>query len=105
MVSRQSIKNATIEVSRVRTEQTIYAEYPDLKKYVFALENSKVEHNLTTLSEIWSITLEKECEDIALRLAEIGFFEYKTAKNEKIYKIPFLYRFYLNISQGKAFQS
>jgi hypothetical protein len=105
LVSRQSIKNATIEVSRVRTEQTIYAEYPDLKKYVSALENSKVEHNLTTLSEIWSINLEKDCEEIALRLAEIGFFEYRTAKNEKIYKIPFLYRFYLNISQGKAFQS
>jgi hypothetical protein len=103
LVSIQSIRNATTEVSKVRTEQTIYAEYPELRKYVVALENSKAEHNISTLSAIWSINNDKECEGIALRLAEIGFFEYKTAKNEKNYKIPFLYRVYLEISQGKAF--
>ncbi|MGZ8947359.1 MAG: P-loop ATPase, Sll1717 family [Methylococcaceae bacterium] len=102
LVSRQSIRNATKEVSKVRTEQTIFAEYPELKKYIIGLENSKAEHNITTLSEIWGIT-ERECEDIATRLAEIGLFEYRTAKTEKIYKIPFLYRPYLEISQGKAF--
>lgn len=102
IVSRQSIRSATYEVSKVRTEQTIFAEYPELKKYVVDMENYKAEHNIETLSIIWGLD-EKECEDVATRLAEIGFFEYRTAKTEKIYKIPFLYRPYLEISQGKAF--
>ncbi|MGY6277645.1 P-loop ATPase, Sll1717 family [Methylomonas sp. MgM2] len=102
LISRQAIKNATNEVSKVRTEQTIFAEHPDLKIYVMALENSKAEHNLKTLSRLWSVD-EKRCEEIASYLSEIGFFELKPAKTEKLYKIPFLYRYYLQISQGKAY--
>ncbi|QPK61888.1 hypothetical protein IVG45_13555 [Methylomonas sp. LL1] len=102
LISRQAIKNATNEVSKVRTEQTIFAEHPELRGYVMALENSKAEHNIQTLSSIWSID-EKKCEEIANALSEIGFFELKPAKTEKLYKIPFLYRYYLEISQGKAF--
>ena len=102
LVSKQSIKNATNEVSKVRTEQTIFAEHPDLREYVMALENSKAEHNLSTLCGIWNID-EKKCEEVANALSEIGFFEYRPAKTEKLYKIPFLYRYYLEVSQGKAF--
>ena len=102
IVSRQAIKEAAQEVSKVRIEQTLYAEYPHLKLYVAALENSKAEHSLETLLHFWDVP-EDRALTIAQELSEIGFFEQKQAKIEKIYKIPFLYRFHLDISQGKAF--
>lgn len=102
ILSRQAIKNASYEVSKVRTEQTIFAEYPELKSYIVALENNKAEHTLESLSSVWE--REKTAtEKIANELADIGFFESRTAKLEGIYKVPFLYRFYLGISQGKAY--
>jgi hypothetical protein len=102
MLSRQAIKNASLEVSKVRTEQTIFAEYADLKPYILALENSKAEHTLESLSTVWKLD-PSETSVIANELAAIGFFESKTAKSEGLFKVPFLYRFYLEISQGKAF--
>lgn len=102
IVSKDSIKNSTYEISKVKTEQTIFTEYPNLQEYIMALENNKAEHNLDTLMETWKLESKKALE-IANNLAEVGFFEERTAKLEKIYKIPFLYRFYLNITQGKAF--
>lgn len=103
LVSRQSVKNATQEVSKVRTEQTVFAESPDLKESIMALENGKAEHNLNTLCSAWSLNSEESLIK-AQKLAEIGFFEQIAARTEKIYKIPFLYRSYLRISQGKAYQ-
>lgn len=102
ILSRQSIKAAVSEVSKVRTEQTLFAEYNDLRQFILKLENSKAEHNLETLSAVWEID-QKSAESIANQLAEIGFFESRTAKVEKLFKIPFLYRPYLSIVQGKAF--
>ncbi len=102
ILSRQSIKNASYEVSKVRTEQTIFAEYSELKRYILALENNKAEHTLESLSSVWE--LEKPTvEKVANELADIGFFESRMAKSEGIYKVPFLYRSYLTISQGKAY--
>ncbi len=102
IVSRMAIKNATVEVSRVRTEQTLFAEYADLKKYILKLEGQKAENTLESLRTIWE-TDAGVTESIANQLAEIGFFESKAAKTEGIYKIPFMYRFYLEVSQGKAY--
>lgn len=102
IVSRQAIKNAAKDVSKVRTERTLFAEYPHLKSYVTALENNKAEQSSATLSEVWASSTQ-DAVTIANELSDIGFFEQKIAKTENIYKIPFLYRFYLDISQGKAF--
>lgn len=102
IVSRQAIKNATYEVSKVRTEQTIFAEHAPLKKYIIALHGNKAEHNLESLSEAWG-TERSESEKISSQLAEIGFFESRAARIEGVYKMPFMYRFYLEVSQGKAY--
>ncbi len=101
VVSRAAIKNATKEVSKVRLEQTLFAEYPELKEHILLLENKKAEHNLSTLQDVWGIDLD-ESKRIALKLADIGFFENRAARNDSIFKIPFIYRPYLNIVQGKA---
>ncbi|EPS5699475.1 P-loop ATPase, Sll1717 family [Vibrio vulnificus] len=102
IVSRSAIKSAAGEVSKVRLEQTIFAEHPDLKESILALENKKAEHDLSTLRDIWGLTPD-QTKVIASKLADIGFFENRAARNDNLYKIPFIYRPYLNIIQGKAF--
>lgn len=102
IVSRMAIKNATLAVSKVRTEQTLFAEYAELKKYILKLEGQKAENTIETLAGIWGVNVDTTL-SIANQLAEIGFFESRAAKTEGIYKIPFMYRYYLGISQGKAY--
>lgn len=102
IVSRQAIKNAAYEVSKVRIEQTIFAEYAEFKLNIVAIENKKAEHTTKTLSEVWSVD-ENIAYDRAMKLAEIGFFELRAAKNDGLFKIPFLYRAFLGIIQGKAY--
>ncbi|QCJ69677.1 hypothetical protein C9446_07325 [Providencia heimbachae] len=101
IVSRQAIKKSILEVSKVKMEQTIFAEYPHLRSYIMAFENQKAEHSLDTAIELWQVDRSKATE-IATELSDIGFIEQKMYKNNLIIKIPFLYRPYLNIIQGKA---
>ena len=101
IVSRQSIKNACTEVSKVRTEQTLFAEYPELRIYITAFENEKAEHTIETLKKLWGLDQERAFE-VANSLTTIGFFDQKLSKQEGIYKVPFLYRFYLSIVQGRG---
>ncbi|WP_318469071.1 P-loop ATPase, Sll1717 family [Photobacterium leiognathi] len=102
IVSRSSIKNAVYEVSKTRVLKTLFAEYPELKSYILSFENKKAEHNLDTLCDIWGVD-SNEALSRANSLAEIGFFELKSARNDRLFKIPFVYRFYLNVVQGKAY--
>lgn len=102
IISRAAIKNAAHEVSRTRVERTLFAEFPEFKADIIAFENKKAEHNIDTLCTVWNVD-STEALTKANSLAEIGFFELKTAKNEKVYKIPFIYRFHLNVIQGKAY--
>ena len=100
--SRASIKAATAEVSRVKIEQNLFAEYPALKGSIQSLEGSKAEHNLQTLSEVWKLE-DDATKKLAQELVGIGFFEQLSAKEEGVFKVPFIYRPYLRITQGKAF--
>tara|TARA_R110001583_G_scaffold131425_1_gene283159 strand:+ start:1044 stop:2507 length:1464 start_codon:yes stop_codon:yes gene_type:complete len=102
IVSKVAIKNAAYEVSKTRILRTLFAEYPEFKDDVLAFENKKAEHNIETLCTVWGVDTNMALTK-ANKLSEVGFFELKTAKNEKVYKIPFIYRFYLNVTQGKAY--
>jgi hypothetical protein len=101
LFTRQAIKNALPEVSRVRLEQTIYAEYPDLRPHISALEREKSTQHIDSLSKIWHTDAKKTTE-IAEHLTEIGFFEKTGEKDAPIYKVPFLYRPALDLVQGSA---
>lgn len=104
LFSRQAIKDATMEVSKVRIEQNLFAEYSNLKPFILKLEKSKAEQKLDTLMGIWGVSHD-EARRVTSELVAIGFFENRAAKDEGIYKVPFLYRPYLEITQGKAFLS
>lgn len=98
IISRSALKEALKVVSKVRLEQTIYQEYPDLKKYIKDLEERKTEQRIETLSEIYNLS-KAETQEIANKLVGIGFFVEK--EKNKIYWVPFLYRGGLNMIQGK----
>lgn len=100
--SRASIKAATSEVSKVKTEQHLFAENSHLKQYIQKLDGNKAEQNLKTLSLLWVKSID-ETKAIASELVLIGFFEQPAARDEGVYKIPFIYRPYLQVTQGKAF--
>lgn len=101
LISRQAFKEAVYEVSKQRLEQTIYAEFPALKQYIELLRGDKAEQIVETLMNKWSLD-KKETADISKKLVSIGFFEQRGEILNPKYKIPFMYRPYLDITQGSA---
>lgn len=101
LISRQAFKEAVYEVSKQRLEQTIYAEFPALKPYIELLRDDKAEQSVDTLSSKWSID-KRETMDVAKKLVSIGFFEQRGEILNPKYKIPFMYRPYLDVTQGSA---
>lgn len=100
LFSRQAFRNALPEVGRVRLEQTLFAEYPGLRKYLELLRREKTEQDPRTLAKIWRITA-GEARDVADKLAEVGFF-LRRGKEDPTYWVPFLYRDALEMVQGVA---
>jgi hypothetical protein len=101
IISRQAFKDASTLISQQRMEQTIYAEYPALKTYMEALRGGKAEHSIETLGIKWEISAD-ETKKIIQKLNGIGFFEVIGITPNQKFKIPFIYRPYLEIVQGKA---
>lgn len=102
LISRQALKEAAIEVSKQRVEQTIYAEFPPLKEYMEALRGDKAEHSLQTLATKWGTNTD-DANSMLKKLIDVGFFEVIGITPNQRFKIPFLYRPYFEITQGKAF--
>ncbi|MDO8552816.1 MAG: hypothetical protein Q7S01_04845 [bacterium] len=101
LFSPAAMKRALPAVSQVRLEQTIFAEYPNLRQHILMLESEKATQTLETLSKIWNVD-EGETLKIASTLVEIGFFELRGEKRKPEYWVPFLYRPHLKLIQGKA---
>lgn len=101
LLSRQAFRDALPAVSRVRLEQTIYAEFPELKTHIVALEREKTAHTLRSLAAIWEVDL-VVAREVATHLVEVGLFEERGSKEEPSYWVPFLYRSGLRLVQGSA---
>jgi hypothetical protein len=101
LFSRLSLKAALPEVSRVRFEQTLCAEFPDLRPWMQKLEGEKTEQTPSTLAKIWRVSPE-EALATANRLEEVGFFEPRGSKEDPRFWVPFLYRDALEMVQGAA---
>ncbi|WKX69936.1 P-loop ATPase, Sll1717 family [Streptomyces sp. XD-27] len=93
-----SLKGALPAVSETRLTKTLYAEHPDLKRFMSALEGHKTNHSVQSLAAIWECP-QDEAKAAALRLVDIGFFE-KRAQMQ--FWVPFLYRPALDLVQGSA---
>jgi len=101
LFERVTFKEALPEVSTVRLEQTLYAEYPELKKYIEALTEQKTDHSSVSLASLWETTSDK-AKTIADALVTAGFFEKRRDDSSHRYWVPFLYRDALKLSQGAA---
>ncbi len=101
LFDRAAFKEALPEVSKIRLEQTLFAEYPTLKPLVEKLDQQKTQQTQATLARIWDLS-ELDARSAAESLADVGFFERHTAKDRPVYWVPFLYRDALNMVQGSA---
>lgn len=101
LFARVAFKEALPEVSRVRLEQTLYAEYPDQKLWLEKLRGEKTLQTPDTLAGIWDESTE-EATQRASNLAALGFFEQRGTKQAPEYWVPFLYREALDLVQGTA---
>ena len=101
IISRQSFKDAIYEVSKQRLEQTIYAEYPTLKSFIELLRGDKADQSIETLMSKWSVDKQSAL-NFSKKLVSIGLFEQRGEILNPRYKIPFLYRPFLEITQGTA---
>ena len=101
IISKQSFKEAICEVSKQRFEQTIYAEFPALKQYIELLRGDKANQSIETLMSKWSVDKQSAL-SMSKKLISIGLFEQRGEVLNPRYKIPFIYRPYLEITQGSA---
>ena len=101
LIAGQTLKQALLEVSRVRLTQTLLAEYPGLRDYVLALKGAKTQHSWESLAEAWGISIE-EASDTAALLVNAGFFEQRGDRSNPEFWVPFLYRDSLDMIQGSA---
>lgn len=93
----KAFEAADRQVSSQRLESTIYAEYPDVKPWLEALDGEKGAQNDASLTRIWGIELDETSTRMA-RLVGLGVFE----QRKDHYWAPFLYRPALGLIQGRA---
>ena len=92
-----SIKKSLAEVSKVRMETALFAEYPSLKEFILRLKNEKSQLVLADLQSIWSRN-QRNAMRIALDLVGIGFFERHGSKDDPHFIVPYIYRPYLDMT-------
>lgn len=101
LFDRSVFKAALPTVSESRLVQNLYAEHPDLKKYIGLLNEGKTEQTVDSLATIWK-TDHSHASEVANRLVDIGFFQRRGARESETYWVPFLYRDALHMIQGLA---
>ena len=101
LLGRGAIKGSLPEVSKVRFDQTLCAEYPALRATWLKMEGAKSAQTLESFARLVGVSEEKVA-GIAEQMVEAGFFVKKVEKGETIYWVPFIYRECLKMVQGKA---
>ncbi len=101
LFDRSVFKQALPAVSEARLVQNLYAEYPENRPFLDQMNGEKTEQTIESLTKIWSLDRAAAMER-ANRLAAIGFFQVRGTKDEPTFWVPFLYRDFLNLSQGLA---
>jgi hypothetical protein len=99
--SRAALKDGLPEVSKIRLEQTLFAEYPEVRDKLLALQREKTSQSLDSLARVWRMP-PAEAAALAEQLVEIGCFQKRGPKEDPEYWVPFLYRPALQMVQGAA---
>lgn len=96
-----AFKEALPAVSKVRLEQTLYAEYPHQKNFIESLREQKATQTVASLCAAWAVSREAAIKKAA-ELEEIGFLQRSGTAPNFLWSIPFLYRPALSLVQGSA---
>ncbi|MDO3107363.1 P-loop ATPase, Sll1717 family [Mycobacteroides abscessus] len=95
LIAGDALKKGLQALSEERVQDTLLAEAGEDAQLIEFFRNGKAEHNLESLTELFSEDVEAKIE----LLKSLGFLE----PVGSTYKVPMLYRGGLNITQGKAF--
>jgi len=101
LFSRSVFKDALSEVSKTRLEQTLYAEYPEFRKYIEKLRGENTQYAVSALVKIWNLS-DDATMGVVRDLCTIGFFEQRGEKENPMFWVPILYRDALDLVQGTA---
>jgi hypothetical protein len=101
LLSPEALRDALPEVSRARLEPTIFAEYPDSRSFLLALDQQRTDQTLKTLAGIWQVD-KNTAIVIATSLVELGVFEQRGTRTNPSYWVPFLYQSALGMVQDPA---
>lgn len=99
VIEADSLKRGLAKLSGLRVNDTLIAEAKGYGDLIERFRGGKAEHTEESLQALLGVPPEKAKEQIQL-LKEIGFLE---ASAGGTYKVPFLYRDGLEITQGKGF--
>ncbi len=99
----QALRQGLREVSRVRLQQTLYAEYPQCSQWISQLAREGTEFTNHILASIWAVK-EKEAAHRAEQLSDIGLFARLGTRNMPRYSVPLLYRPALGLLGGPEWQ-
>jgi hypothetical protein len=99
LFDRTVFKEAMPALSEYRVTRVLFAEYQELRAYIEKMREQKTEQNSESLARLWEINV-TDAAKIARQLRDIGFFEERSGGAS--YWVPFVYRSYLAMVQGKA---
>jgi hypothetical protein len=91
LISARALQSALPDVSQSRLDQTLYAEYPDVERWVVRLRGENPAQSLVALGRLWE-TSPESARAAASTLIEVGFFESLGTASSPTYQVPILYR-------------
>jgi hypothetical protein len=99
---RGVLRDALPEVSKVRLEQTVYAEYSSLRGFIEALEGESSIQTVANLARLWATTAD-DATKIATQLVGAGVLHALGGKTRLEYEVPYLYHSALKLkASGQA---
>jgi len=99
LISLESIESGLKYASNTKLD-TLVAEYPKLKYYIYKLKSSKVRLKFEEIKDAWGIS-KKDATIISNNLLKLGFFKQETLPDGSlIYLVPVIYRPALKMNYG-----
>lgn len=95
LFARSAIRDSLNEVSRVRLNQTLYAEWPDIRSTVEQFRREHATHDIESIVLLLDCSTAEAGHHVA-SLVRAGFLE-PVGKNPARFRVPFLYRSALEI--------
>ncbi len=102
LISANALSLGLEEVSKIKVE-TLWSEYPELRVYIELFRGAKTEHTSDSIKELFSMNKLNDVMNTIKKLTEVGFLQERKRSLKTTYWVPFIFRPFLSMSQGSAF--